>query len=519
MHGASGTFDLPLSSVASNPTTEPRQGPTHTIVFTFDGAVTAGTATIIEGTATAGAPTFSGNDMSVPLTGVANAQYVTVAVSGVTTSGGGTGGAGSIRIGFLAGDVNQSRVVSVADLGLVNAQLAQVLSAANFLKDVNASGTLTVADKGVTNTPTSPRHCSPPGDAAPSVVSTVPIGRGQCRPEYQCRGRLQRTGDRDRRLLQIVCTSGTRTPANTAVNGDVGPASGTTFTLDPNVNFAFGDACAMALFAAGVSDNDALDPPDHMAADVVFPFTVSASNSAPVVQNDAAFTAPGAAVQFNVLANDSDADHDPLSVTGNSQGADGSVTGVLPTARVPTRRVAGSVASIRSPTRQATARAARRVVPSRSRFRRRTPRWRHCPSIPRSRRPSTRPPCSSYSGANPPQTGVAPGTIQPTRASILRGRVLARNGNVFPGAIVTINGNTQFGQTISRANGAYDMAVNGARLLTVNIAATGFITAQRQVFVPWQGYVSVPDVVLVPLDAQGHDGHGERGRHAGAPGQ
>ena len=151
VHGASGTFDLPLSSVASNPTTEPRQGPTHTIVFTFDGAVTAGTATIIEGTATAGAPTFSGNDMSVPLTGVANAQYVTVAVSGVTTSGGGTGGA-TIRIGFLAGDVNQSRVVAFADLGLVNAQLAQMLSATNFLKDVNASGTLTVADKGVTNT-------------------------------------------------------------------------------------------------------------------------------------------------------------------------------------------------------------------------------------------------------------------------------------------------------------------------------------------------------------------------------
>ncbi len=28
-------------------------------------------------------------------------------------------------IGFLVGDVNQNRVVTVADLGLVNAQLAQ----------------------------------------------------------------------------------------------------------------------------------------------------------------------------------------------------------------------------------------------------------------------------------------------------------------------------------------------------------------------------------------------------------
>jgi hypothetical protein len=56
-----------------------------------------------------------------------------------------------VRVGFLLGDVNQSRVVSVADLGLVNAQLAQVVTAANYLKDVNVSGTLTVADKGITN--------------------------------------------------------------------------------------------------------------------------------------------------------------------------------------------------------------------------------------------------------------------------------------------------------------------------------------------------------------------------------
>ena len=61
------------------------------------------------------------------------------------------GGSGSVRVGFLLGDVNQNRVVTVADLGLVNAQLAQPVTAANYLKDVNASGTLTVADKGITN--------------------------------------------------------------------------------------------------------------------------------------------------------------------------------------------------------------------------------------------------------------------------------------------------------------------------------------------------------------------------------
>jgi hypothetical protein len=150
VHGAAGTYDLTLSQVALNPTTEPRQSSTATIVMTFDVPVISADIAITEGTATAGAPTFNGNDVIVPLTGVVDRQYVTITASNVASALN-TGGSGSIRIGFLVGDVNQSRVVSVADLGLVNAQLSQVVTAANFLKDVNATGTLTVADKGITN--------------------------------------------------------------------------------------------------------------------------------------------------------------------------------------------------------------------------------------------------------------------------------------------------------------------------------------------------------------------------------
>ena len=47
--------------------------------------------------------------------------------------------------------MNQNRVVTVADLGQVNAQLAQPVTTTNCLEDVNASGTLTVADTGITN--------------------------------------------------------------------------------------------------------------------------------------------------------------------------------------------------------------------------------------------------------------------------------------------------------------------------------------------------------------------------------
>jgi hypothetical protein len=151
VHGGAGTFDLPLSVVPTNPTTEPRLGPAQTVVFTFDRAIIGATATITGGSATAGAPIFSGNDVIVDLTAVTDQQYVTISLTNVADALGGVGAGGSVRIGFLAGDVSQNRVVTVADLGLVNAQLAQPVTAANYLKDVNISGTLTVADKGITN--------------------------------------------------------------------------------------------------------------------------------------------------------------------------------------------------------------------------------------------------------------------------------------------------------------------------------------------------------------------------------
>ncbi len=84
--------------------------------------------------------------MTVNLTGVGNQQYVTVAVSGVTAEDGGSGGAGTGRVGYLAGDVNQNRVVTVSDRLLINAQVAHKVTASNFLKDVNANGVLTVSD-------------------------------------------------------------------------------------------------------------------------------------------------------------------------------------------------------------------------------------------------------------------------------------------------------------------------------------------------------------------------------------
>ncbi len=149
VHGAAGTFDLPLSLAADDPTTEPRLGPAQTIVFTFDKPIAAAQAAVTEGSLDSVQAAFVGNDVVVSLVGVANVQYVTITLSGVTSNDGGAGGAASVRVGFLAGDVGQNRVVSLADVGEINAALAQPVTALNYLKDHNANGTLTIADKAI----------------------------------------------------------------------------------------------------------------------------------------------------------------------------------------------------------------------------------------------------------------------------------------------------------------------------------------------------------------------------------
>jgi len=137
-----------MAQVNHNPTTEPRTGPNHLIVFTFDKPVTGGTATVTEGTATVGTIVFSGNEMQVPLTGVTDIQYVTLNVSGVVAADGGTGGTGSARIGFLKGLTTQSasRQVTPLDLLAISPQILKPVTVSNYLKDVGADGTITPLD-------------------------------------------------------------------------------------------------------------------------------------------------------------------------------------------------------------------------------------------------------------------------------------------------------------------------------------------------------------------------------------
>lgn len=107
-----------------------------------------------------------------------------------------------------------------------------------------------------------------------------------------------------------------------------------------------------------------------------------------------------------------------------------------------------------------------------------------------------------YSGSGAVQVGVSPGIIDPGRVAVLRGKVLTPDGAPLPGARITVVDHPELGRTQSRADGMFDLAVNGGGCLTIQYAKSGLIPAQRHMTTPWQEFASLPDVVLVPYDSQ-----------------
>src|SRR6185295_6943281 len=114
-------------------------------------------------------------------------------------------------------------------------------------------------------------------DAAPTVTATTPTnGATQQATNTNISVTFSEPVNVTGNWFQIVCTtSGTRNVADTVVTG--GPS---VFTINPNTDFTNGETCTVTIFAAQVTDQDTNDPPDNMAANFVFAFTM---DTAPAV--------------------------------------------------------------------------------------------------------------------------------------------------------------------------------------------------------------------------------------------
>lgn len=141
-HNSAGTFDISMPLSGASGVEDRDSAGNFLAVFTFDVPVTAGAAQVLSGTAAAGTATFSGNEMRVPLTQVADVQIVTIRLTGVN------GGSATVDVpfGFLIGDVDGNRTVAKTDYNITQTDKNQKASESNFRADVNLSGVIDKTD-------------------------------------------------------------------------------------------------------------------------------------------------------------------------------------------------------------------------------------------------------------------------------------------------------------------------------------------------------------------------------------
>ena len=140
-------FDMNLPFTGAN-AIECRSGGANNayqIVITFGFPVTFNSASITSGTGNLASVNGNGTaTVTINLTGVTNAQTLTVTLSGVNY--GTTTGDLPIRMRVLIGDTNGNGSVNASDVTQTKAQAGQAITSSNFREDVNGNGVINASD-------------------------------------------------------------------------------------------------------------------------------------------------------------------------------------------------------------------------------------------------------------------------------------------------------------------------------------------------------------------------------------
>ncbi len=149
LHGAT-PFEITIAHtvpITGLITVEPRTiGTTgHTIVFRFDNTVNSVAAVTAMDAMAAGVGnatvTSTGSEATVTLVNVPDNKRLTVTLTGINGAG-----TASASMGFLVGDVNNTRSVNPSDVSTVKARSGQTATALNFRFDLNATGAISASD-------------------------------------------------------------------------------------------------------------------------------------------------------------------------------------------------------------------------------------------------------------------------------------------------------------------------------------------------------------------------------------
>ncbi len=143
IHGGAGTFDVPLPLYGPIGI-ECRNGPDYQMIINFASSVTVGSATVTCGTGAVSSFSVNASEVTVNLTGVTNAQRITVMLHDVSYNPG--SGDIPISMGVLVGDTNGNALVNASDISQTKSQVGQPVTGSNFREDVNANGLINASD-------------------------------------------------------------------------------------------------------------------------------------------------------------------------------------------------------------------------------------------------------------------------------------------------------------------------------------------------------------------------------------
>jgi hypothetical protein len=152
-HGSAGTFNIKLPLFGPKLGVECRKGGSSgvfTVILTFPSAVTVSDATVTPDPATSGATasvssfSVSGSKLTVNLTGVSQAQTITVHL--LSVSDGTNTNDVSVPMGVLLCDTDNNRSVTSNDVSLTQSKVGQAISTSNFREDVNLDGVINSTD-------------------------------------------------------------------------------------------------------------------------------------------------------------------------------------------------------------------------------------------------------------------------------------------------------------------------------------------------------------------------------------
>ena len=148
MHGATMfDIDLPLTGPAGIECRTGGMNSDHQVVVSFPSPVTVASASVTTGTGSVSNFTTSGSQVTVNLTGVANAQTIVLTLVGVN-NGTSTSNV-TIPMEVLLGDTTGDRFVNAGDALQTRSRSGQATEATNFRSDVNTDGFLNSGDTTV----------------------------------------------------------------------------------------------------------------------------------------------------------------------------------------------------------------------------------------------------------------------------------------------------------------------------------------------------------------------------------